>query len=96
MTTFAMIDLMVGGIFVWLLVGLMVGLAAPVCMQGTGYGSAIDLAIGVIGALAGGFLVGLLTYGVFGFLGSIVGAFLGAYGLLAGVRALAPRVPGPR
>jgi uncharacterized membrane protein YeaQ/YmgE (transglycosylase-associated protein family) len=59
-------------------------------MKGGGYGIIGDIIVGLIGALIGGFLFGLLVEGDTGFWGSIVVAFLGACILIAILRAVGP------
>jgi uncharacterized membrane protein YeaQ/YmgE (transglycosylase-associated protein family) len=71
-------------------VGLIAGWLAGVVMKGGGYGILWDLIIGLVGALIGGFVFGLLVQGDAGFWGSILVAFLGACILIAIVRALSP------
>jgi uncharacterized membrane protein YeaQ/YmgE (transglycosylase-associated protein family) len=77
------------GIIAWLLVGLISGWLAGLVMKGGGYGIIGDIVVGLIGALIGGFVFGLLVTGDTGFWGSIVVAFIGACILIAIVRALA-------
>jgi uncharacterized membrane protein YeaQ/YmgE (transglycosylase-associated protein family) len=55
-------------------------------MKGSGYGIIFDLILGLLGAVIGGFLFGYLVTSSYGFLGSIVVAFLGACLLIAIVR----------
>jgi uncharacterized membrane protein YeaQ/YmgE (transglycosylase-associated protein family) len=79
-----------GGLITWLFLGLIAGWLAGLVMKGSGYGLIGDLLFGLIGALVGGFLFGMLVEGDYGFWGSMVVAFLGACILIAIVRALAP------
>jgi uncharacterized membrane protein YeaQ/YmgE (transglycosylase-associated protein family) len=74
----------------WLVLGLIAGWLAGLVMKGSGYGLIGDLIFGLVGAVVGGFLCGLLVEGDYGFWGSMVVAFLGACILIAIVRALAP------
>lgn len=46
----------------WLIVGLIAGWLTGKIMGGTGKGALMDIIIGLIGALAGGFLMGLLGF----------------------------------
>jgi uncharacterized membrane protein YeaQ/YmgE (transglycosylase-associated protein family) len=87
---FAEITLHPGGIIAWLAVGLIAGWAAGKVMRGTGYGLFGDLLVGLIGALVGGFVFGLIVTGDAGFWGSIFVAFLGACVLIMLVRFVAP------
>ena len=79
-----------GGLITWLFLGLIAGWLAGLVMKGSGYGLIGDLLFGLIGALVGGFLFGMLVEGDYGFWGSMVVAFFGACILIAIVRALAP------
>ena len=93
MAIFAM-TLNPGGIVAWLIVGLVAGWLAAKVMGGGGYGLFGDIALGLIGALVGGFLFGLLRggedngVGDVGFWTSVAVAFLGACALLLGARFL--------
>lgn len=85
------------GILAWLLVGLIAGWLTGLVMKGSGYGVVMDIIIGIVGALVGGFLASAM-FGmpdpVNGFnIGSIVVAFLGAVVLVALIRALPGRSP---
>jgi uncharacterized membrane protein YeaQ/YmgE (transglycosylase-associated protein family) len=88
MSIFAEIDLTLGGIIAWLVVGLLAGTVVGDMMKG-GYGLVGDLVMGLVGAVIGGFLFGLLATGTTGFWGSIVVAFLGACALIAVSRVVA-------
>jgi uncharacterized membrane protein YeaQ/YmgE (transglycosylase-associated protein family) len=89
MATFA-IYLEPGGILAWLVVGLVAGWAAGRVMKGGGYGIVVDIILGLVGAVVGGFLCGLVVGETYGFLGTIVVAFIGACVLIAFVRFVAP------
>jgi uncharacterized membrane protein YeaQ/YmgE (transglycosylase-associated protein family) len=79
-----------GSILVWALIGLIAGFLASKVMTGHGKGIVTDIVVGVIGALAGGFIARFL--GVTTSLTShsivveIVVAFAGAVILLAVLR----------
>jgi uncharacterized membrane protein YeaQ/YmgE (transglycosylase-associated protein family) len=77
-----------GGIIAWIIVGLIAGWLTGLIMRGGGFGILGDLMMGLIGALIGGFLVGIFMHGSVGFIGSIVVAVIGAVILTAVVRAL--------
>jgi uncharacterized membrane protein YeaQ/YmgE (transglycosylase-associated protein family) len=79
-----------GGIIAWLVVGLVAGWLAGVVMKGSGYGVVVDLIVGLVGALVGGYLFSLLGAGYGGLPASIVVAFIGACILIAVARAVAP------
>jgi uncharacterized membrane protein YeaQ/YmgE (transglycosylase-associated protein family) len=83
-------------ILAWLVVGLIAGWLAGQVMKGGGYGLVGDIVVGVIGALVGGFLAGVVFGGDYISGNNIptnVVAFLGAIILIAGLRALPGRSP---
>ena len=78
-----------GGLLWWIVVGLIAGWLAGKVMKGSGYGIAMDIVIGMIGAVIGGVLFGRL--GVFAFGGlisSVVVAFIGSVILIWVARLL--------
>jgi len=78
-------------IVAWIVVGLIAGWLAGQVMKGGGYGLIGDIIVGVVGALLGGFLAGVLFGGDFisGInITTIVVAFLGAIILIAVLRML--------
>ena len=79
-----------GSLLAWLVVGLIAGAIASRVVAGRGFGCLADIAVGVAGALIGGYLLGALfgVTGTVGFFGSIIVAFLGAAVLLALLKAL--------
>ncbi len=80
----------------WLVAGAFAGLLARPALGGGGPGPLGDLADGLIGALVGGFLAGLLLPGV-GLAGSGPAALVGAVVLVGAVRATSggPRMAEP-
>ena len=76
--------------FVWfILIGIAAGWLAGQIMKGGGFGLIGDLVVGVIGALLGGYLFGLLKISLGGFpvlLGELIVATVGAIVLLAVIR----------
>jgi uncharacterized membrane protein YeaQ/YmgE (transglycosylase-associated protein family) len=81
------------GILVWIIVGLIAGWLAGQIMKGSGYGLIGDLVLGLVGAIVGGWLFGLIAPAAepSGFLGSIIVATIGAVALIFVVRALRGR-----
>jgi uncharacterized membrane protein YeaQ/YmgE (transglycosylase-associated protein family) len=71
-----------GGLFVWIIVGLVAGFLASRFVRGGDHGLVGDLIVGLLGAVIGGFVVGLFVHTTVGLLGSIVVAFIGAVILL--------------
>jgi uncharacterized membrane protein YeaQ/YmgE (transglycosylase-associated protein family) len=71
-------DYMGHGIIWWIIVGLIAGWAAGKIMKGGGYGVVADIILGILGAIIGGWVVGLLGLGGGGMIWSILVAILGA------------------
>jgi uncharacterized membrane protein YeaQ/YmgE (transglycosylase-associated protein family) len=83
------INLEPGSWLAWIVVGLIAGAIAARVVAGRGFGCLADIVVGVAGAIIGGFALSLFgVSGTFGFLGSIVVAFVGAAVLLAGLKLL--------
>jgi uncharacterized membrane protein YeaQ/YmgE (transglycosylase-associated protein family) len=78
MSTFAETALHGDGIIVWLLAGLIGGWFAGLVMKGSGYGIGADINLGLVGAVIGGCLFGLIVTGGEPYWGSIAVAFVGA------------------
>jgi uncharacterized membrane protein YeaQ/YmgE (transglycosylase-associated protein family) len=72
----------------FILIGLAAGWLAGKLTKGKDFGLAGDLAVGVIGALLGGFLFRLIGFAAYGLLANLVLATLGAVLLLALIRWL--------
>ena len=72
------------GIVAWILIGLAAGWLAGQIMKGSGYGLIGDLALGLVGAVVGGWLFGLVASAAepTGFFGSIIVATIGAVVLI--------------
>jgi uncharacterized membrane protein YeaQ/YmgE (transglycosylase-associated protein family) len=70
------------------IIGIAAGWLAGQIMKGRGFGLGGNLAVGVIGALIGGFLANSLGVSAYGLLGSLLVATVGAVVLLAIVGAL--------
>lgn len=81
------------GIIVWIIIGLVAGWLAGQIMKGSGYGLIGDLVLGLVGAVVGGWLVGLVAPAAepTGFLGSIIVATIGAIVLILIARAIRGR-----
>ena len=78
-------------IVAWLVVGLIAGWLAGQVMRGGGYGLIGDVIVGVVGAMLGGFLSGIMFGAdyITGFnLTTLVIAFLGSIVLIAILSAL--------
>jgi uncharacterized membrane protein YeaQ/YmgE (transglycosylase-associated protein family) len=69
------------GIIAWIIIGLIAGWLTGKLMKGSGFGFLMDMVVGIIGALIGGFLssrLGLGGIGEHGLIMSIVIAVVGA------------------
>jgi uncharacterized membrane protein YeaQ/YmgE (transglycosylase-associated protein family) len=87
---------MIGNLLWWCIVGLIAGFLAGKVMKGGGFGVLMDIVIGIVGAMIGGWVFGLL--GIFsngGLIGSVLVAFVGACILLWLVRLIKKAYPGP-
>jgi uncharacterized membrane protein YeaQ/YmgE (transglycosylase-associated protein family) len=69
-------------------IGILAGFLAGKIMRGRGYGVLLDLLLGMVGSVVGGFVFGLLGLHAYGFVGSIVVATAGAVMLVYLVRHL--------
>jgi len=67
-----------GDLIYWIVVGLIAGWLAGKVMKGGGYGVLIDIILGILGAIVGGWVFGLLQLHAGGLIGSIIVAFVGA------------------
>ena len=74
------------GIIWWIIVGLIAGWAAGKIMKGSGYGPIMDVVIGVVGAIIGGWVMSLLGFGGGGLIWTIIVAIIGAVVLVWLVR----------
>jgi uncharacterized membrane protein YeaQ/YmgE (transglycosylase-associated protein family) len=73
---------MITSLIWWVLVGLIAGWAAGKIMKGGGYGVAMDIVLGIVGAVVGGWLVGILGFQAGGFISTIIVAIIGAVFLI--------------
>jgi uncharacterized membrane protein YeaQ/YmgE (transglycosylase-associated protein family) len=73
---------MITGLIWWIVVGLIAGWAAGKIMKGGGYGPVMDFVLGVVGAVVGGLLLGILGIHAEGLIGSIIVAIIGAIFLI--------------
>jgi uncharacterized membrane protein YeaQ/YmgE (transglycosylase-associated protein family) len=86
------VELEPGGVLGWVLIGLVAGWLASTMTRGRGFGCLGNIAIGLAGAVIGGFLFTLLGFdGTVGLLGSIVIASIGAALLLILLNTLSGR-----
>lgn len=84
------------GILAWIVLGLIAGFIASKIVNHTGSGVLMDIVLGVVGALVGGFLfsmfgaVGVTGFNIYSMLVAVIGAVvvLWLYHTLIGRRAL--------
>jgi uncharacterized membrane protein YeaQ/YmgE (transglycosylase-associated protein family) len=69
-------------------IGILAGFLAGKIMRGKGYGVLIDLLLGMVGSVVGGFVFGLLGLYGYGIVGQLVIATAGAVILIWLVRRL--------
>ena len=69
--------------FLWfIIIGIVAGFVAGKLMRGGGFGLLVNLVVGIIGAVLGGWVFGLLGITTTGIIGSLVTATVGAIILL--------------
>jgi uncharacterized membrane protein YeaQ/YmgE (transglycosylase-associated protein family) len=73
---------MIRNLIYWIVVGLIAGWAAGKIMKGGGYGTIMDIVLGIVGAVVGGWLLGLVGIYAGGLIGSILVAIVGAVFLI--------------
>ncbi len=69
------------GIIAWIIIGVIAGWITGKIMKGSGYGFLMDMVVGLVGALIGGWVSGFFGFGTagsHGMIGSIVIAVIGA------------------
>ena len=84
------------GIIAWLVLGLIAGFIASRIVNHTGSGLIMDIVLGIIGALAGGFIfsffgaAGVTGFNIYSMIVAVVGAVvvLWLYHMLIGRRAI--------
>jgi len=69
---------MITNLIWWVAVGLIAGWAEGKIMKGGGYGAVMDIILGIVGAVLGGWLMGMLGIHAGGLIGTILVAILGA------------------
>jgi uncharacterized membrane protein YeaQ/YmgE (transglycosylase-associated protein family) len=79
---------MITNLIWWVVVGLIAGWAAGKIMKGGGYGAVMDIVLGIIGAVVGGWLLGAVGIHAGGLIGTIVVAIIGAVILIGLTRLL--------
>lgn len=75
--------------FVWfILIGIIAGWLAGQIMKGGGYGLVVDLLLGIIGAVIGGWVFRQLGIAAGGLIGSLITATVGAVIFIAILRLI--------
>jgi|ERR1700690_284550 uncharacterized membrane protein YeaQ/YmgE (transglycosylase-associated protein family) len=77
------------GILWWIIIGLLAGWIAGTVARGKGFGCVVDIVLGLIGAVVGGWIFEHLGIVAFGFWGSLAAATVGAIVLVAIARLFA-------
>jgi len=74
---------------IWtIVIGILAGFIASKLVSGSGKGLLMDLVIGIVGSVLGGWIFTLLGLGAYGLVGQLVMAVVGAVALLLIVRAI--------
>ena len=69
--------------FIWfLIIGAVAGWLAGRIMRGEGFGVIVNIIVGCVGAVLGGWIFGLLGFSSSGLIGSLITALVGAIVLL--------------
>lgn len=68
------------GLIAWIIIGLIAGWLTGKLMKGSGYGFLMDMVVGLIGALIGGFISTHLGFGGVGQHGLIVSILIAVVG----------------
>jgi uncharacterized membrane protein YeaQ/YmgE (transglycosylase-associated protein family) len=79
------------GIIAWIIIGVIAGWITGKLMKGSGFGFIMDMVVGLVGALIGGWISGFFGFGTaseHGWIGSIVIAVIGAIVLTLIVRLI--------
>lgn len=79
------------GLIAWIIIGIIAGWLTGKLMKGSGFGVFMDMVVGLVGALIGGFLSSHLGFGgvgEHGLIGSIVIAVIGAVVLTLIIRLI--------
>lgn len=77
-----------GSLLQTIIVGLIAGWLARYYMGTRKQGVLVDIALGIVGSVTGGFLFGILGFGAHGLFAKIVVAFIGAVAVVAAYRAV--------
>lgn len=79
------------GIIAWIIIGVIAGWITGKLMKGSGFGFIMDMVVGLVGALLGGWISSFFGFGdasTHGMIGSIIIAVIGAVVLTLIVRLI--------
>jgi uncharacterized membrane protein YeaQ/YmgE (transglycosylase-associated protein family) len=77
------------GVIAWVIIGLLAGWLAGHLTRGRGFGCVVDVILGLVGAVVGGWIFTRLGVGGYGFWWSLAAATVGAVLLVAVARLFA-------
>jgi uncharacterized membrane protein YeaQ/YmgE (transglycosylase-associated protein family) len=77
------------GFIGWIIIGLLAGWIAGQLTRGRGFGCVVNVVLGLVGAVIGGWIFTKLGIPLWGFWGSLAGATVGAVVLVAIARLFA-------
>jgi len=90
LATLVLADINPGGVFLWIILGMLAGFLATRVVRGPHFGLVGDLVIGLVGAFLGGFVANLIfPNSTFHFWATLLLAVIGAIVLLAILRMIA-------
>jgi uncharacterized membrane protein YeaQ/YmgE (transglycosylase-associated protein family) len=75
----------------WIVIGVIAGWLTGKLMRGAGYGILMDLLLGLVGAVIGGWIFGFLRIPAYGLVGGLASATVGAVVLVAIARLCSKR-----
>ena len=75
-------------LFWTILIGILAGFLADKVVKGHGMGVLVDLVVGIVGSILGGWLFAVVGLASYGLIGRLFTAFVGAVVLLLLVRAI--------
>jgi uncharacterized membrane protein YeaQ/YmgE (transglycosylase-associated protein family) len=76
------------GLLWTLIIGAIAGWLAGTLVKGRGFGLIVDIVVGIVGAVIGGWVFGLLGIGAWGLTGRLAIATVGAVILLVIIKAI--------
>ncbi|HUO35878.1 MAG TPA: GlsB/YeaQ/YmgE family stress response membrane protein [Candidatus Acidoferrum sp.] len=86
---FLFIGVKPNGLIAWIVIGLIAGWVAGKISRGQGFGCIVNIILGLVGAVVGGWIFSKLGILMWGFWGSLAAATVGAVVLVAIARLFA-------